>query len=970
VAGARGRAPLRLLLVEDDRELAASLVEAFAEPSIETSVVVAATLAEAQAALREVAVDAVLLDLGLPDSRGLDTIRALRDLVPAAAILVVSGEPDDALLSQAIAEGAQDCLVKGSFSGEALVRAVRSAVARQRLLVDLRSGSERLRIGEPRLRGSQADLEARVRQQAAVAELGAAAVEARQLEAIFERAAGLVAETLAVEFCGLLEALPGGEELLVRAGRGWPEGIVGKLRVDAGPGSQSGYTLQAGVPVVTADLATETRFRVHPLLREHGVRSGASVVVPADPQPWGVINAHTRELRTFTTDDVHFLEAVAHVIGSAVSRQRAETALREQEARFRGVVESLDEGVLLTDLERITYANRRALELTGYTLEGLIGQRIHDHPLFVGQDDDIEQRLERRRAGSGELYERSVQRADGSTFWAQVHGSPFRDAEGRIVGTVAAFADVSARRAAERARGDAEARLRQVMARSPAVLFALTPTPPHAITWMSDNAGRILGFGPDDFRLLPDLWSQRVHPDDRAKTQDLLDALPSAEDMVAGEYRFRHVDGHWLWLTETLSLVRGEDGSPLEIVGACQDVTGERHLEEQLRQAQKMEAVGRLAGGVAHDFNNLLTAIGGYSELLLMRLAEDDPARHDVEEIRRAGERAAALTRQLLAFSRRQVVQPRVLDLNDVIRDTERMLRRLIGEDVRLATRLAERILPVKADPGQLEQVLLNLAVNARDAMPLGGRLTIGSGGLVVDARDSRHPQSRPGSWVFVQVVDTGVGMSPDVVRHIFEPFFTTKEVGKGTGLGLSTVYGIVDQSGGWIEVDSEPGSGSAFTVWLPEAGEPITETAVAPKARRSSGGEVILVVEDEPSVRALVSRTLLAHGYVVLEASNGAEALALAGGHQGEIQLLLTDVVMPDLRGPELRERLVVLRPGLRTVFMSGYSEESALPTSTTPGVSFLQKPFTPERLTRALREILDRPPPAAVPDRAAGPS
>jgi PAS domain S-box-containing protein len=650
-----------------------------------------------------------------------------------------------------------------------------------------------------------------------------------------------------------------------------------------------------------------------------------------------------------------------------VSRQRAEAALREQEARFRGVVESLDEGVLLTDLERITYAKRRALEMTGSRAEELEGQPDLHHPLFVPDDGGIEERLERRRAGAAELYERPVQRADGSTFWAQVHGSPFRDAEGKIVGTIAAFTDVSARRAAERARSDAEARLRQVMARSPAILFALIPTPPHPITWMSDNAGRILGFAPDDFRLLPDLWTQRIHPEDRARALDLLAALPGADNLVAGDYRFRHSDGRWLWLTETLSLVRGEDGAPLEIVGACQDVTGERHLEEQLRQAQKMEAVGRLAGGVAHDFNNLLTAIGGYSELLLMRLAEDDPARHEVEEIRRAGERAAALTRQLLAFSRRQVIQPRVLDLNDVVRDTERMLRRLIGEDVRLATRLADHLLAVKADPGQLEQVVMNLAVNARDAMPEGGRLTISSGRHAVSAYDSRHPRAKPGSWVFLQVVDTGVGMQPDVVRRIFEPFFTTKEVGKGTGLGLSTVYGIVEQGGGWIEVDSEPAKGSAFTVWLPEASEPITETAAPPKARRSAGGEVVLVVEDEPAVRALVSRTLLAHGYVVLEAPSGVDAMSLAARHDGEIHLLLTDVVMPDLRGPDLRERLIALRPDLRTVFMSGYSEDTALPASSTPGVGFLQKPFTPERLTRLLRDVLDRPPARAGGDRGA---
>jgi PAS domain S-box-containing protein len=335
----------------------------------------------------------------------------------------------------------------------------------------------------------------------------------------------------------------------------------------------------------------------------------------------------------------------------------------------------------------------------------------------------------------------------------------------------------------------------------------MAPAPPHDVTWMSENASRILGFSPEDFQLVRRLWTQRVHPDDAPHLPAMEEALLAGEDSISYEYRFRHAQGHWLWISDTLTMVRGGDGTPLEIVAACQDVTEQRHLEEQLRQAQKMEAVGQLAGGVAHDFNNMLTAIGGYSELLLARLAPGDPARHEVEEIHRAGERAATLTRQLLAFSRRQLMQPRVLDLNAIVGGIEPMLRRLIGGGVQLATALVPGTLSVRADPGQLEQVVVNLAVNARDAMEGGGRLTISTGRLEVSRA------------AFLRVADTGHGMDAATLSRIYEPFFTTKEPGKGTGLGLSTVYGIVKQSGGWIEVESEPGNGTVFTVCLPEAG-------------------------------------------------------------------------------------------------------------------------------------------------------
>jgi len=385
-----------------------------------------------------------------------------------------------------------------------------------------------------------------------------------------------------------------------------------------------------------------------------------------------------------------------------------------------------------------------------------------------------------------------------------------------------------------------------------------------------------------------------------------------------------------------------------------------RHSEEQLRQAQKMEAIGRLAGGIAHDFNNLLTAIKGHAELLLAEIDESSSKRADIEEIWKASERAAVLTRQLLAFSRQQVSQPRVLNLNDVVNEIGSMLGRLIGEDVELVLLPDPDLGYVMADPGQMEQVLMNLAVNARDAMPRGGRLTIETSNVEL-ADDFPHRFAydvRPGPYVMISVTDTGVGMDKEVQKRIFEPFFTTKEKGKGTGLGLSTVYGIVQQSGGYIWVDSRLGQGTTFKIYLPrvQAG-PVEVEPVTVSPTSATGSETILVVEDEPAVRALICKTLRKNGYTVLEAVNGRDALRAASEHRGPLDLVLTDVVMPEMGGKELAERLSVSRPDTMIVFMSGYAESEIVHNGVLkPGTILLEKPFTPDSLARKVREVLDK--------------
>jgi PAS domain S-box-containing protein len=546
-------------------------------------------------------------------------------------------------------------------------------------------------------------LRARERQQAAVALLGQRAVEATDLTSLMTAAASLVSETLDVPYAKVLERTPNGPSLLLRAGVGWREGYVGRTGVEMGPDSEAGYTLARNEPVIVRDLRTETRFHGAAILDDHGIVSGMTVVIPGQHRPFGVLGVHVDRPREFTHDDIHFLQALAHILGTAVDRDHADTTLR---------------------------------------------------------------------------------------------------------------------------------------------------------------------------------------------------------------------------------------------------------------QSQRLESVGRLAGGVAHDFNNLLTAIFGYADLLAADLPANSPALADVAEIRTAATRAASLTRQLLAFSRQQVLQPVVLNLNDVVGDVEKMLERLLGADVALATHLAPDLGNVKADAGQLEQVIVNLTVNARDAMPTGGKLTIETANAELgdDYVDAHRPVV-PGRYVMLAVSDTGMGMDEATKARLFEPFFTTKEPGKGTGLGLATVYGIVKQSGGYIWIYSEPSHGSTFKVYLPRVDALAVELRQTSAASGSpTGTETVLIAEDDELLLPLARGLLARLGYRVLEARDEATALAVAQAHVGEIHLLVSDIVMPGKSGVQLAQELAASRPRMRVLYISGYTDETIVRYGLLdPGAYFLQKPFTPDVLARKVREVLD---------------
>jgi two-component system, cell cycle sensor histidine kinase and response regulator CckA len=479
------------------------------------------------------------------------------------------------------------------------------------------------------------------------------------------------------------------------------------------------------------------------------------------------------------------------------------------------------------------------------------------------------------------------------------------------------------------------------------------------LTW-SETMAPLFGLTPQQAPTTAEAFLALIHPDDRRLVEDSLATTMRDGTDYEVEFRALWPDGSTRWNAGQARMVRHSDGTPLRLLGIGTDISERKSLEAQFRQAQKMEAVGLLAGGVAHDFNNLLTAILGYSTFVIDSFGPQDRRRADMEEVLKAGQRAAVLTRQLLAFSRKQVLQPTSVDLNTLVLGIRQMLGRLIGEHVDLVPILAPDLGTVRADPGQLEQVLMNLVLNARDAMPSGGRLAVETANVELDQSFMQDVTIHPGSYVLLAVSDNGVGMNEATKQRLFEPFFTTKEQGKGTGLGLATVYGIVKQTGGYIWVYSEPGKGATFKIYLPRAtGDPKVAHNVAVDEELPAGTETVLVVEDEEAVRLLTRRILERAGYRVFDASNAGQAEALFERQATLFDLLVTDVIMPGASGPRLFERLAQLRPDLKVLYVSGYTGDTIEHQGELAhGVEFLRKPFTADALTRRVRDVLDRRP------------
>ncbi len=623
-------------------------------------------------------------------------------------------------------------------------------------------------------------------------------------------------------------------------------------------------------------------------------------------------------------------------------RKRAEESLRF----FRQLIDRANDSIEVADPETGQFldVNERACQVHGYTREEYLKLRVVDiAPTNLPPDSDPDM-IELRRTGHV-VFESVHRRKDGSTFPVEINSALIQLDRPYIIATVR---DITERKRVEEAIRASEERFRILVEHASDAFF------------LQDAGGRVLdvnqraceslGYTREELiGMTPLEFDADV---DRAMLDDLTRRMFRGE-VVTFTSHHRRKDGS----TFPVELrIRGfqEAGSGCA-VALAHDITERTRLEEELRQAQKMEAVGRLAGGVAHDFNNLLTAIGGFSEMVLDRMAPDDPSRELMSEIRKAGDRAAGLTRQLLAFSRKQVLQPQVVCVNTLLGDLRKLLRPLLGEDIDLVLRLDPDTGLSRVDPGQFEQAVLNLSVNARDAMPRGGRLTIETCNIELGETDVHdRPEMLPGEYVLMSVSDTGAGIDEATRAHMFEPFFTTKGPGKGTGLGLAMVYGFVKQSGGHVEVASEPGRGALIRVYLPRTSEPPTALAAPLASEDSRGTETILLVEDEDSVRSLLRMVLRAKGYDVLEARNGHDAIWVAEQHEGVIHLLVTDLVMPRMGGRALADVLSKARPGLRVLFVSGYVADPA-DAALEEGVAFLQKPFSATALPGRVREVLD---------------
>ena len=630
---------------------------------------------------------------------------------------------------------------------------------------------------------------------------------------------------------------------------------------------------------------------------------------------------------------------------------RSQLVLRESEERYRLLFEHNPNPMWVYDRETLVFlaVNNAAITHYGYSREEFLAMTIKD----IRPSEDVPALLEklgRKLEGLNAAGTWRHRKRDGTIIDVEITGHTvtfgWRAAELILV------RDVTEHRRAEAAIRDSEERFQVFMNNSPAVAF------------MKDEEGRYLYVNEPFARCFGrphaewigkrdgELWPAEVAK--RLRDNDL--AVMAGEHLVELEEMVPTPDGkpHY-WLVFKFPF-RDSSGKKV-LAGMAIDITDRKRLEAQLRQAQKMEAIGQLAGGVAHDFNNLLTVISGYSELLQHHLSADETLRRHAEQIKIAGDRATALTRQLLAFSRQQVLRPVVLDLNVVVRDLLQMLPRLIGEHIELNTALDSRPTFVKTDPGQLEQVLLNLAINARDAMPDGGALTIETSHVTLDEAACRRIGTlSPGVYVQLTVHDTGCGMDAATQTRIFEPFFTTKDLGKGTGLGLATVYGIITQSHGAISVNSAPGRGASFSVYFPKSEIEDEPPKDAMFTEPQKGSETVLVVEDQQSVRGFVRNLLVLNGYRVLEAADGPEAMNICLRHPGEIQLVVTDLVMPGMSGRELAERIAQEQPDVKVLYMSGYTDDSVVRAGVAQaGMAFLQKPFSPTAFTHKVREVLD---------------
>jgi two-component system, cell cycle sensor histidine kinase and response regulator CckA len=1010
----------RVLLVEDNPGDALLLSDALAQSaSTAFEVEHVERLADARARLGTAAYDAVLLDLSLPDSDGVATVAAVQPLAGAAPVLVLTGLDDEALALAAVQAGATDYLVKGQVFGTMLARAVRQAVERSRAEHSLRVAEERFRELADHL-SKVFWLRAADGGEVLFVNPAYETVTGRGVASLYADPGSYLRavhpDDLALAAAPAHDGAwdreyrllrPGGEVRRVRdrgrVVRG-PDGgavrLAGFLEdVTEARHAQEQIQLQATLLGAVGEAVIATRLdgtifhwnraaeRMLGWRADEVVgRNVVEVTVPPEAldrgaeimaclqrgETWSgefpVLRRDGSVIPALVTDaPINDAEGrLIGIIGTSVDlteQKRAEAQARESDLRYRHLFATMAQGVLLVDGMRVVGANQAAEDILGIPLAQILEQPadspgwqlLHEDATPLAPDEYPSLvALRTGRDVDGTVVGVRNPREEGLR-WLLVNARPqFRPGESRAFQVFTTFTDITRLRETEEALRRTAQELDAIVGTTP--LATVVVDMDRRVRLWNAAAERIFGWTAAETLGQP--YPLRPVGDTPAP-ESLFAAAFGGSPVLGDEIRRVARDGRALDLCVWNAPLRDGEGNLRGLIAVLADITERKALEAQLEQSQKMEAVGLLAGGVAHDFNNILTAIQGFTDLLLADEREGSARHADLLEIRRATTRASDLTRQLLAFGRKQVLRPAVIDLNATVAELEKILGRVLGEDVELVIEPGRALAPVRADRGQVEQVLVNLAVNARDAMPTGGVLRIETRTVVLAPENTlRHPQPvPPGRYVRVSVADTGTGMPPEVVARIFEPFFTTKEVGRGTGLGLSTVYGIVKQSGGYVWAESEPGKGTTFRIYLP-AVDAAAEPAAAPEREEPAapGAETVLVVEDDEAVRELAARVLRGRGYRVLQAADGAEALAvLAGGRK--VDLVLSDVVMPRMSGPELARVAAAGGTLPPVLFMSGYPDHMLVRHSAVGAeIHLIEKPFTPEQLARRIRALLDR--------------
>jgi len=923
----------RLLVVDDEQELLAALRDMITVQGYEIAGFTDGNAA--LAALHETDFDVLLTDLMMPGLGGLELVQAAAVIDPHIVSIVMTGHATVQTAIEAMKAGVFDYILK-PFKVRNLLPVLGRALAVRRL----------------RLENLQ------LKQTIGIYELGQAISFSLELHTILDKVAdGALQQCEADESSIMLPTADGGD-LYIAAVRGkGREGLLGQ-RVPK-EGHIAGWVVEKREPVMLQGAVLDSRFS--PVLPRSEIALSVSLPLLAGGRLEGVLSLNfTRPRRPLNLGEIKALSILSSIAATALESARLFGELEAAELKYRDIFQNAPEGIFQMDA-----GGRRFLTANG-ALAGILGDETPEDLIARVTDigKDVFQRPEDRaecirhleHEGNVSGTECEWRRRDGSAVWVSINARRVSDSGGGPDGIEGTVEEITRRKEAEMALSREKNLLRTVIDGLPdRIYFKDTGS-----RFRLANATILKDFGVQsmdgivgktDFDFLPRDLAGRFRGDEEQ-------VIRTGTPLIDKEERSVDLEGKEKWHRTTTVPFRGEDGIVNGIVGIARDVTENRKLEEQLRQSQKMEAIGNLAGGVAHDFNNILTAIIGYSDYLLIRLGETNPLRREINEIKKAGGRAASLTQQLLAFSRKQIRKVEVLDLDAVVAGLEALLHRLLGEDVSFVTSRGCGSGRIRADEGQIEQVVLNLAINARDAMPDGGTLTIETADVDLDeGYVSSHFSVKPGSYAMLCVSDTGIGMDAETKSHLFEPFFTTKEPGKGTGLGLSTVYGIVKQNEGSIWVYSEPGRGTTFKVYFPRAGgspAPAVHSRTPPGV--ATGTETILAIDDEEMIRDILCVLLKEGGYTVLPAKDGEEAERICAEHAGDIHLLLTDVVLPKINGREVARRLTARRPRMRVLFMSGYTANAISHHGVLdPDVAFIQKPFEPAALMRKVREVMD---------------